>query len=354
MFIKHKTPFCVAVALLTLLLGLAFKADAFAAQEKTKVKVAAQATSGQVFHYLAEDRGYLADEGLDVEIVYINNGSDAFAALGAGKVDVLSTYGTSGPLVFIANGQPFSMFAGYMVTGATPVFARPQTVYKGVESLIGKKIAIMRGGTPDVVLKGILHDAGYDPLKDVTFVELKRNQEVIEAVRSGQVDFGSVSTGFELQIKESGLNIVMWPDEVWERHSCCRMLSGTAWMLKNKGTLEKLLRAYLRAEKDMQDAASMERVIALTSKTLNMSDAIVRSFVLSPHILYETDPYKQSVLAMWRKMKAFGYIPDNSPVNIEEHINVEIYKNALESLIAEYPNEAFYQTRLKNFTQYNL
>ena len=34
----------------------------------------------------------------------------------------------------------------------------------------------MRGGTPDIVLKGILHDAGFDLEKDVTFIEMKRIQ----------------------------------------------------------------------------------------------------------------------------------------------------------------------------------
>jgi len=143
-----------------------------AAGEKTRIRLAAQATSGQVFQYLAKARGYLDDEGVEVEMVYINNGVDAFSALSSGKVDIISTYGTGGPLIQIANGQRFTIFGGYMITGATPVFALPGTDYKGVESLRGKKIAIMRGGTPDIVLKGILHDTGMDVSKDVTFVEI--------------------------------------------------------------------------------------------------------------------------------------------------------------------------------------
>ena len=65
--------------------------------ENLKVKLAAQATSGQVFQFLAEDKGYLKEEGIDVELTYINNGTDAFSALSSGKVDVISTYGTGGP-----------------------------------------------------------------------------------------------------------------------------------------------------------------------------------------------------------------------------------------------------------------
>jgi len=348
----------IGTSLAALALGLCLSAVLFAttanaAGEKPTIKVAAQATSGQVFQFMAKEKGYLDEEGINVEMVYINNGTDAFSALSSGKVDVLSTYGTGGPLIQIANGQRFAIFGGYMIIGATPVFALPGTEYKGIESFRGKKIAIMRGGTPDIVLKGILHDAGFDINKDVTFVEIKRNQDVMEAVRSGQCDFGAVSTGFEPQINESGMRVVLWPDELWPNHSCCRMLSQTEWMGKNPKTLKKLLRAYLRAERDMQSPGGMDTVVKLTMKELDMPEGLVRSFVQSPHLIYEADPYKNSVVTMWKKMQSFGYIKDPD-VNIDDHLNTAIYKSALDSLLVEYPNDPFFKKKLEMFNQYNL
>lgn len=70
------------------------KSEAADSDEPLKVSIAAQATSGQVFQYLAEERNYLEEEGIEVEVQYISNGTDAFSALSAGKVDILSTYGT--------------------------------------------------------------------------------------------------------------------------------------------------------------------------------------------------------------------------------------------------------------------
>lgn len=345
-----KKMFAVVLALAFSVSNLAAN-RAFAEGVNLKIKLAAQATSGQVFQYLAEDKGYLNDEGIEVEMVYINNGTDATSALSSGKVDVISTYSTGGPLIQIANGQKFSIFGGYMIIGATPVFAGPETEYAGVESFRGKKIAIMRGGTPDIVLKGILFDAGFDVYKDVTFVEMKRNQDVLEAVRSGQADYGSVSTGFEVQIKQSGMKVVMWPDELWPNHSCCRMLAKTDWMTQNPEALKKLLRAYLRAEKDMR--SGMDRVVELVTAKLDMSEEIAKSFLLSPHILYDTDPYKNSVITMWNKMKGFGYLVDPA-MDINDHINTAIYKSALDSLLAEYPDEPFYREKLSMFNANDL
>ena len=318
--------------------------------EVLKVKLAAQATSGQVFQFLSEDKGYLEEEKIDVDLVYINNGSDAFSALSSGQVDVISTYGTGGPLIQIANGQEFTIFGGYMIIGATPVFAMPDTVYNSVEDFRGKKIAIMRGGTPDIVLKGILHDAGFDLEKDVTFIEMKKNTDVMEAVRNGEADFGSVSTGFELQIADAGMKIVLWPDELWPNHSCCRMIAKTSWLKENPEAAERLLRAYLRAEADMQH--DMSRVVELTVENLDMSVETAESFLLSEHMIYETDPYKNSVIKMWEKMQSFGYIKDPA-IKIEDHIDINHYKSALDSLINDYPDNTFFKDKLVEFNSNN-
>mgnify|MGYP000891923603 FL=1 len=316
-----------------------------------KVSVAAQSNSGQVFQYMAEAHNFLAEEGVDVEMVYINNGTDAFQALTGGKVDVLSTYGTGGPLIQIANGQDFTVFSGYMITGETPCFGKPQTEWTSLESFRGKKIGITRFGTPDVVLKGVLYDAGLYP-DNVTFIEYKKNQEVLQAVAAGEVDFGATATGYELQAADLGLEIKMWPDDYWLNHSCCRVLAKGSWMKdeKNQEALYRMLRAFLRAEKAMQ--GNYDEVVDLVMKKLDLDQATVESFVKSKHMKYDNDPYQNSVIKMWNKMVDFGYITDTK-IQIEDHVNTEIYKRALDSLIEDYPDSQFFKDKLVLFNEYN-
>lgn len=315
-----------------------------------KLSVAAQNNSGQVFQYMAEAHNFLKEEGVDVEMIYINNGTDAFQALMAGKVNVLSTYGTGGPLIQIANGQDFTVFGGYMITGETPCFGKPETEWTSLESFRGKKIGITRFGTPDVVLKGVLYDEGlYD---EVTFIEYKKNQEVLQAVAAGEVDFGATATGYELQAADLGLEVKMWPDDYWNNHSCCRMLAKTSWMEdgKNQEALYRMMRAYLRAEEEMQ--GKNDEVVDLVVKNLDLDKATVESFVKSPHMKYDTDPFKNSVIKMWDKMKAFGYITDTN-VHVEDHINTDIYKKALDSLVKDYPDSQFFKDKLVQYDESN-
>ncbi len=318
--------------------------------ENYKVVVAAQSNSGQVFQYLAEDKGYLEEEGVEVELSYINNGTDAFTAMTAGQVDVMSTYGTGGPLIQIANGQDYTIFGGYMIIGETPCYGLPETEWTSLESFRGKTIGITRAGTPDIVLKGILYDAGL--LDEVTFVEFKKNQETLQAVASGQVDFGATATGYQLQAADLGLEIKMWPDDFWPNHSCCRMLCNTSYINDehNQEALYRMLRAYLRAEKDLNEDKS--QVVDLVVENLDLDKATVESFVYSEHMKYDTDPFKNSVIKMWNKMADFDYIPDTS-INIEDHINTSIYQKALESLIEDYPDEQFFKDKLAQFQKNN-
>ena len=340
---------CMAMAFSLAACGQEKSGDS-GSEDTLKISVAAQPNSGQVFQYLAEEHNFFEEEGIDSEIVYINNGSDAFQALASGQVDVISTYGTGGPLIQISQGQDFTVFGGYMIIGETPCFGLPETEWTGLESFKGKKIGITRGGTPDIVLKGILYDAGlYD---DVTFVEYKKNQETLQAVANGEVDFGATATGYQLQAADLGLEVKMWPDEYWPNHSCCRMLTQGEWLKDetNQEAVYRLLRAYLRAEEYMQ--GNEDEVVDLVVKELDLDKATVESFVKSEHMKYDTDPYKNSVIKMWNKMEDFGYIPDSS-IKIEDHINTAIYEKALSSLMEDYPDSQFFKDKWEQFNENN-
>lgn len=98
----------------------------------------ALAGSAHIFNAIAEEQGYLEDEGLTVEYVNCENSEGAFQSLAAGKVDVLSNYGTNLPLQYIGSGTDLTMFAGYMITGCMPIIAKKGTTWNGVEDMVGK------------------------------------------------------------------------------------------------------------------------------------------------------------------------------------------------------------------------
>lgn len=71
-------------------------------------------TSGNVLLTIAEEKGYLKDEGITIEYVEANANADAMTLLATGKVDVVSNAGTSNPLQQIASGVDLTIFGGHM------------------------------------------------------------------------------------------------------------------------------------------------------------------------------------------------------------------------------------------------
>ena len=181
--------------------------------ETPTVRVSYAVASGMLYQFIASEKGYLEEEGLDVEEVTFENASDAFSALDAETTDVLMTYSTEVPLNRIANGGDYTIFAGYMAQGATPLFTMEDTEYNDIDDLVGKKIGISvnGGGTEALVLKRVLKDAGYDLDKDFEWVEFTTPMEAIEGVKNGDMDFSFCLTGFETVREQYGMKDVFYP-----------------------------------------------------------------------------------------------------------------------------------------------
>ena len=313
------------------------------------VTVAATPSSGQVFQFISEAHGFAKEEGVDIELVYIDNVPDALTALAAGKVNAISTYGTGGPLVQIAQGVDLDIFGGYMIIGETPIFGKPETEFKDLNSFVGKKIGLSTNGTADSTMRCILWDAGiYD---QVEWVEIKKSQDVLQAIANGEIDFGGTPTGHQIQAQKLGLEVKMWPDEYYPNHSCCRMLADGTWIEdeNNQEALYRLLRAYLRAEEYFQ--THKEEAVELVCENLDLDKETVESFVLSEHFELNTDPYKSACIKMWNKFQEFGRIDPNTEVNIEDHINTAIYERALTDLINDYPDSQFFKDKMQQFEE---
>ena len=56
---------------------------------------------------------------------------------------------------------------------------------------------------------------------------------------------------------------------------------------------------------------------------------------------------------MWNKMANFGYLTAGN-VDIKDHMNSVIYKEALESLIKDYPDSKFFKAKMEQFKANNL
>lgn len=322
---------------------------ACAACAADKVRMAYNPSTGNILGFIAIDSGIAAEEGLEIELIPFSNSTDALNALNAGKVDMAVSFGTIAPLTFVTNGADFTIFGGY-VSGGMPVYGNPNIEYKGLETFVGKTIAVPRMYTPDLVWRGAMMKAGYDLEKDVKIIEFKKPSEVLEAVSSGKADIGVGTNSTYLQAVAAGLNIMTWTNDLDPMHVCCRPVANTSWINGNPDMIKRLLRAWIRAEEIL--IKDPEYCVKLNMKYMELDEAQSREMLLQTNQVFESDPKSNGVRYMWEMMTKLKYA-NTEGISVDDHINVSIYKSALDELVAQNPDNETFKMFAERYNRYN-
>jgi NitT/TauT family transport system substrate-binding protein len=314
------------------------------------VKVAYNPGTGNILGFIAIEKGIAAEEGISLELLPFTNSTDALNALQAGKVDVAVSFGTAAPLTFVTQGADFTIFCGY-ISGGMPVYAVSDLEYTGVESFVGKTVATPRMYTPDIVWRSYMMDAGYDLEKDLTVLEFKKPTEVLEAVKSGKADIGIGTNSTYLQSLEAGLQTIGWSNDWWDPvHVCCRPVAQTEWINANEDVVKAFIRSYIRAEKVLEEEP--DYAVSLNEKYLEVDEKDARVMLLETNQIFEADPKSNGIRYMWDKLVEMNYI-DPGSIDVNDHININLYKEALDELTEKNPGDNFYQKLQERFLEYN-
>lgn len=338
-----------AIRWIAALLALASGGAPAAARAAQAIKVGYLPVTGHAKFFVAKERGFFAQEGLDAELVEFVNSADGINAVKAGKVDV-GAFGTTAPLVHIAKGTDLRLIGGIMGEDAALITtAEKSAAIEGIPDLKGKKVATVRLATGDAVLRGALHDAGLDWKKDLEIFELKSPPAVIEAVKSGQVDVGVVWGPHDLRAEEQGLKVIVRSRTLQPGHPCCR-LAIRAEQLQQRETWVKLLRALLRAEKFARDNRT-ETVDAIV-KYVKLDRGLVEKAYYAGYLEQGTDPNANGVERFWKTMQSSALVEAKG--GIRPNIELTFYKAALDSLVKESPGDPFWAKLEKDFKERNL
>lgn len=310
-------------------------------------------TSGNVLVTIAEKKGYFEEEGLTIEFVTATANADAMALLATGKTDVVSNSGTSNPLQQIASGVDLTVFGGHMVDGSMPVVAKKGTKWNGVEDLIGKKFAC---NPSYFAFTGAVMDLGYeDPLSAVEWVVYTNYNDALAAVVRGEVDYALQGTGQNYAVKNMDeVDIVAYQGDVMPNYSCCRLVTQTSFIEENPITVKHIMKALIRAQQYYE--ANKEEAITLQAENIGTSEEYVAAYMLNDNYVVNPDPLKDPVIRAWNILDKTGFLSEKAKnIDIRDHINTELYKAALDEVMAEHGDEdpEFYKDLLAFYEENN-
>ena len=334
--------------------GAAVEAPKTAAPELNKIRLN-WGGSGNILVALALEKGYLADEGIEIEFVPATNNNDMLTLLQSGQVDICTNAGTADPLAFIAAGADFTIFGGHMLQGCMPIIAKPGTEWNGVESLVGQKLGIK----PNYfAITGALMEAGYeDPLSAAEFLPLSYNDAVAALMRD-EIKYALVGTSQNYPVKqlveEGQVEIVSWHGDVMPYYSCCRMESTTEFVQNNPNTIKAILRALLRAQCYFE--ANKEECPPILAGIQGVDNAVVEAFMLNEHYMPTLDPLRNGIVRAWDILDKTGFLDENAKtIDINDHINTDLYEQALAECTELYGAEdpEFYARALEFYNEWN-
>ena len=339
--------------IVSFVLLLSFLATGALAADLPKLRVGYVPEPAHGLYYVAKEKGYFKEEGVDVELFQFGSAAEGVAAVKAGKLDV-GTFGTTAPLLFISKGSDFTFIGGMMINGQA-IIARPERIAelsgKDIKVFKGKKIGIVKLSTGDVVFKGALKKAGVDYRKDLTYVEFGTPAAVVEAVKKGAVDAGLVwPPHFSLAEKNSGLKVAHYIAEFYPNYTCCRIFVPTDKIKADPETYKKFLAALIRAYKFYR--TNENETVGIYTRSLKIDEDIVRNETYVKRVAESNpDPLRKGILDFWQHILEAGYVHQDYPV--DKHINTDLYKQALDSVIKKNPQDKIYQEMLAFYKKNN-
>ena len=254
------------------------------AQDRPKIRVGVLrlASSGNVF--IAADRGYFRDAGLDVELKFFDAAQPIAVATASGDVDVGVTAFTGG-LFNLAGKGAVSIIAGQSrdVAGF-PLMAYLATSQpagaslKSLKDIDGKSVGITQVGSSFHYSAGLIAEKYKFPLSNVKFVPLQSMSNVASALKGGRVEAAILpATAAQPLIDSGDARLLGWGgDEApWQLGA----VFVSQKMKANPDLIERFLTAYRRGCKDYHDIllpSVKNGGAALTPETQPLLEAIAR------------------------------------------------------------------------------
>src|SRR5580765_4764214 len=193
--------------------------------------------------WLAEEQGYLAKYGLQVEQVYLRGAPTLVAGLASGDIQ-LGRSGGSATLAAVGAGYDFKIVATFSSRNTYDLIARPNI--KRPEDLKGKKIALVSiGGTGWMGVLFWLEQLGLDQQRDQIHMQVLVNQAVqMQAVESGIADAAGLDGVYSKNLKQKGFTVLGEAADLRQPIIGQAMVVPQAFLSRRPDLVE----AYLKAE----------------------------------------------------------------------------------------------------------
>ena len=258
------------------------------------IKVGSSPVLSSAGIYLAKERGYFKEQGLDVEISdFGNSGAPMTMLLSKGELDVGAGNITAGLFNAIANGEQFKIVADKGSLDKNKdylsLIVRNDHIksgrYKSLKDLKGFKMGLtsLEGVSQEILTEKFLQSAGLK-LEDVSFVKLSY-ADMNLALKAGTIDATIQIEPFLTKAQVEGIATkVAGGSSVYSKQQSGVLLYSPKFIKESPEEAKKFMLAYAKAVNDYNKAFVMnenrQSVINDLKKTFKYDDKTWESMAI--------------------------------------------------------------------------
>ena len=258
-----------------------------------KVTVGTGGSAGDAPFYIAQDKGYFKNEGLDVNLIILDSGAKVIAPLGTGELDVGSGALSVGFWNAMLRGLKFRVVAdrghtekGYLYQ---TVFMRKDLIdsgrFKSLKDLKGMRMGFAAQGVTSLsLLNEAAKHAGIG-FEDVTPVYLSFPQQ-FAAMQNKALDGSFFIEPLATAAVNAGIGVrFMDTNEFYPNQQISVIFFSDRFATERKPVAEKFMRAWLRGVRAYNDAMRGDKIAAPGSDSI--VEIMARSFNMKPELIRE-------------------------------------------------------------------
>lgn len=217
--------------------------------------------------YVALEKGYYAERGLDVKISPMNSGTDLAVMVSTNDLQIALS--GVGPAFWngIATGLPLTIIApGHEESNpvATPLMVGANSEITSVDQLAGKKVSVNAPGATEYWLDAALQTGGLT-IGDVDLQYLTF-PDAVTALSKGVLDGAMVGEPLATKAVQDGAARILSNDFDVTGMQVTALFSNTDWVNENTQAATDFVAAYILACRDMVDAPNDPLNLAIINK----------------------------------------------------------------------------------------
>jgi ABC-type nitrate/sulfonate/bicarbonate transport system substrate-binding protein len=243
--------------------------------------------------WVADDRGFFAQEGLNSELIFIGSAPTMVASMIAREIPLALTAGTA-VMAAVAGGAPLKVLATFSNRVTSDLVARAGITR--AEDLRGKRVGVQSigGGFWMQALLALEH-LGLEPVRDRMHIQvIGPDPQRVRALETGAIDVTVLSRAFSQPLKARGYPILL------ELGNANIPLTGNS-LIALKDTVEqspqlveRMLKGFLRALAFIHHPGNREAVIQTLARHLRVEQRAAEEAYRGALETLERKPYSST------------------------------------------------------------